>query len=73
MSDNPQQIAPDVFVRAFRWPRMPESATGVRWAFAVHGIGFTLSYEEMCAFRRWFLGPDAAAGVWDPAGCSEAV
>lgn len=64
--NDPQEITPDIWVRTYNWRRMPESSTGVRWALSVHGIGFTLSYEEMCALRRWFLGPELAEATAGP-------
>lgn len=73
MSSDPQEIGPGVSVRFYRDPAHWGSSTRTRFVLAANGYGLNMSYEQMCALRRWFLGPDVPAEAWGlPAGCEAA-
>lgn len=66
VSSDPQEIAPGLWVHTFTGSADRDSATRVRWQFVTPYGSVVLTYEEMCAFRLWFLGPEVAASTADP-------
>jgi hypothetical protein len=66
VSSDPQEIAPGLWVGTYAGPAGMDSATRRRWQLTTREGYLQLSYEQMCALRRWFIGPDIQSADPDP-------
>lgn len=64
MSSDPQEISPGLLVNTYAGPAVSGSATRRRWQLTTPEGYIGLTYEQMCALRRWFAAEVCPAPAW---------